>query len=196
MIDYLTEVKDLHDSGVSNADIAAHLNAKTANSMQAQASVYVLQDSGAVLIDPVTGQKFGTFISYYTSLPDGDSKNLIAFALDRWYSGEDVQTDQYPRSVQFTSVCESLPADLQAVCDSLVAEAGGRVHSGVTEADVAACIAEGQAEEQKALTIQEFWNRFNGKYNEIISPLIDGGTGIDDPEMVAGLQQIVDTWGV
>ena len=91
MIDYLTEVKDLHDSSVSNADIAAHLNAKTANSMQAQASVYVLQDSGAVLIDPVTGQKFGTFISYYTSLPDGDSKNLIAFALDRWYSGEDVK---------------------------------------------------------------------------------------------------------
>ena len=74
MIDYLSEVKPLQDAGVSNADIATHLNARTLGSMQSQASIYVLQDTGAVLIDPVTGNKFGSFITYYESLPDGDAK--------------------------------------------------------------------------------------------------------------------------
>lgn len=194
MIDYL-EVKELHERGMSDADIQAHLNARTSTPMGASESIYVLQDSGAVLIDPVSGQKFGTFITFYESLPEGGSKNLIAFALDRWYSGDDVKTDEYPRSVQFAAVCATLPPDLQAVCDLLVIEAGGKPYSDVTEADVAACIAEGKLEEQKSLTKSDFWNRFNSKYNEIISPLIDGGTGIDDPAMVAGLQQIVDTWG-
>lgn len=194
-IDYLSEVKPLQDAGVSNADIATHLNAKTLGSMQSQASIYVLQDTGAVLIDPVTGNKFGSFITYYESLPDGDAKNLIAFALDRWYSGQDVSTDEYPRSVQFDSVCATLPADLQAVCDQLVAEAGGKVHSGVTEADVVASQTAFEQEQATQEAVLALENQYTALYNTNIVPLIDSRE-TDSAVWGAALQTMADSWSV
>lgn len=193
MIDYLSEVKPLQDAGVSNADIATHLNARTLGSMQSQASIYVLQDTGAVLIDPVTGNKFGSFITYYESLPDGDAKNLIAFALDRWYSGQDVSTDEYPRSVQFDSVCATLPADLQAVCDQLVAEAGGKVHSGVTEADVVASQTAYEQEQATQAAVAALENQYVALYNTNIVPLIDNQE-TDSAVWGAALQTMANEW--
>ena len=203
-IDYLSEVKPLQDAGVSNADIATHLNARTLGSMQSQASIYVLQDTGAVLIDPVTGNKFGSFITYYESLPDGDAKNLIAFALDRWYSGQDVSTDEYPRSVQFDSVCATLPADLQAVCDQLVAEAGGKVHSGVTEADVVASQDDWEAAEAAAAEAAEAERvlaeqmaalelQYQTLYNTHIAPLLDNQE-TDSAVWGSALQTMANEW--
>ena len=192
-IDYLSEVKPLQDAGVSNADIATHLNARTLGSMQSQASIYVLQDTGAVLIDPITGNKFGSFITYYESLPDGDSKNLIAFALDRWYSGQDVSTDEYPRSVQFDSVCVTLPADLQAVCDQLVAEAGGKVHSGVTEADVVASQTAYEQEQATQAAVAALENQYVALYNTNIAPLIDNQE-TDSAVWGAALQTMANEW--
>ena len=192
-IDYLSEVKPLQDAGVSNADIATHLNARTLGSMQSQASIYVLQDTGAVLIDPVTGNKFGSFITYYESLPDGDAKNLIAFALDRWYSGQDVSTDEYPRSVQFDSVCVTLPADLQAVCDQLVAEAGGKVHSGVTEADVVASQTAYEQEQATQAAVAALENQYVALYNTNIAPLIDNQE-TDSAVWGAALQTMANEW--
>ena len=179
-IDYLYEVKPLQDQGVSNQDIATHLNDKTAMPLSPQESEYILQDTAAVLVDPANGSKFGSLISYYSTLPDGDAKNLIAFFLDRIYSGNPVSTNEYPRSIQFSVTQLSLPAELQAVCARLVDEVGGgRPNSGITEADVAAsqeaweaAEAEAEAERVKYEQAMALENRYIASYNDNIAPLI------------------------
>ena len=136
-IDYPSEIKPLEDQGISYANIAVHLNSKTAYSMQPEECKYILQDTAAVLLDPVkVDQRSGSLIDYYQSLEAGDAKDLIAFFLGRIYGDQPVATDQYPRSIQFASVEASLPAELQAVSAKLVESAGGRPYSGVTEQDV------------------------------------------------------------
>ncbi len=138
MIDYVRDIKPLQDQGVSNAaTIAIHLNSKTEYLMSSEECKYILQDTAAVLLDPVhVDQRSGSLIEYYQSLEAGDAKDLIAFFLGRIYGDQPVSTDQYPRSIQFASVESSLPPDLQAVSEKLVNSAGGRPHSGVTEQDV------------------------------------------------------------
>ena len=204
-------MKPLQDAGLSNADIATHLNAKTAGPMLPEPSEYILSDCAAVLVDPVSGSKFGSLIDYYATLDAGDAKNLIAFFLDRIYSNQNVSTDEHPRSVQFANVELTLPADLQAVCAKLVEEAGGRPHSGVTEANViqsqtdweaaeADRIAQeeqAQAEaEAEALIDQQLFdleNRYVALYNQHVASLIDQRV-VDEAQWVAGIQAIADNF--
>jgi hypothetical protein len=154
-MDYLTDIKPLQDQGFSDADIVLHLNAKTARPMQPDGSRYVLQDTGAVLTDPVTpDQRTGSLISYYQALPDGDAKKLIAFFISRIYGGEVVRTDQWPRSVQFKSVEDSLPTELQSVSAKLVELAGGRAVP-ITEADITAAQQAWEDQEAQRLAQEE-----------------------------------------
>ena len=210
-LDYLSEVKPLQDS-MTNAEITAHLNAKTLGPLPAEEAKYVLQDSGACLQDPVNGDKFGSLITYYAGLEDGDAKNLIAFALDRIYSGQPVNLDEPPRAVQFQTVSATFPADLQIVCDSLVEVAGGRPYDGsLTEADVAqsqtdweaaeadriAQEEQAQAEaEAEALIDQQLFdleNRYVALYNQHVASLIDQRV-VDEAQWVAGIQAIADNF--
>lgn len=211
MIDYLLEVKPLQDAGLSNADIATHLNSKTAGPMLPEPSEYILSDCAAVLVDPVSGSKFGSLIDYYATLDAGDAKNLIAFFLDRIYSSQDVSTDEHPRSVQFANVELTLPTSLQEVCSKLVQEAGGRPHSGVTESDVAQSqtdweaaeadrIAqeEAAAEEEAAEALRQqqaaaLVDRYNASFNQWIAPLIDGQE-ISEAAYQQALQSQADTF--
>lgn len=212
-MDYLTDIKPLQDQGFSDADIVLHLNAKTARPMQPDESRYVLQDTGAVLTDPVTpDQRTGSLISYYQALPDGDAKKLIAFFISRIYGGEVVRTDQWPRSVQFKSVEDSLPTELQSVSAKLVELAGGRAAS-VTEVDVteaqqawedqeaqrlAQLEADRQAAEQAELQRQQaeqLNNKYISLYNSNIAPLIDSQNSNDD-DWVAAIQNIANNWSV
>ena len=212
MIDYLQEVKPLQDAGLSNADIAIHLNAKTAGPMLPEPSEYILSDCAAVLVDPVSGEKFGSLIDYYATLEAGDAKNLIAFFLDRIYSNQDVSTNEHPRSVQFANVELTLPSDLQEVCSKLVEEAGGRPHSGVTEADVAqsqtdweAAEADRIAQEEQAQAeaeaealidqqLMDLESRYISLYNQhIASALIDQRI-VDEAAWVAGIQAMADNF--
>ena len=212
-MDYLTDIKPLQDQGFSDADIVLHLNAKTARPMQPDESRYVLQDTGAVLTDPVTpDQRTGSLISYYQALPDGDAKKLIAFFISRIYGGEVVRTDQWPRSVQFKSVEDSLPTELQSVSAKLVESAGGRAAS-VTEVDVteaqqawedqeaqrlAQLEADRQAAEQAELQRQQaeqLNNKYISLYNSNIAPLIDSQNSNDD-DWVAAIQNIANNWSV
>lgn len=154
-MDYLTDIKPLEDQGFSDADIVLHINAKTARPMQPEESRYILQDTGAVLTDPVTpDQRTGSLISYYQALPDGDAKKLIAFFISRIYNGEVVRTDQWPRSAQFKSVEDSLPEELQSVSAKLVEAAGGRV-APITEADIAAAKQAWEDQEAQRLAQEE-----------------------------------------
>lgn len=212
MIDYLIEVKPLQDAGLSNSEIADSLNAATAGPMLPAPSEYILSDCAAVLVDPVSGEKFGSLIDYYATLEAGDAKNLIAFFLDRIYSNQDVGTNEYPRSVQFANVELTLPADLQAVCTKLVEEAGGRPHSGVTEADVAQSQSDWEAEEQARIEqeqaaqeqaeaeqlvnqqLLELESRYLALYNEhVASALIDQRV-VEESQWVAGIQAMADNF--
>jgi hypothetical protein len=219
-MDYLTDIKPLQDQGFSDADIVLHLNAKTARPMQSDESRYVLQDTGAVLTDPVTpDQRTGSLISYYQALPDGDAKKLIAFFISRIYGGEVVRTDQWPRSVQFKSVEDSLPTELQPVSAKLVELAGGRAVP-ITEADITAAQqawedqeaqrlaqleADRQAAEQAELQRQEeelkkkqteeTYTKYISLYNSNIAPLIDSQNSNDD-DWVAAIQNIANNWSV
>ena len=210
-LDYLSEVKPLQDS-MTNAEITAHLNAKTLGPLPADEAKYVLQDSGACLQDPVTGDKFGSLITYYAGLEDGDAKNLIAFALDRIYSGQPVNLDEPPRAVQFQTVSATFPADLQSVCDSLVEVAGGRPYDGsLTEADVAqsqtdweAAEADRIAQEEQAQAeaeaealidqqLLDLENRYVALYNQHISSLIDQRV-VDEAAWQTGLDNMAANW--
>jgi len=212
-MDYLTDIKPLQDQGFSDADIVLHLNAKTARPMQPDESRYVLQDTGAVLTDPVTpDRRTGSLISYYQALPDGDAKKLIAFFISRIYGGEVVRTDQWPRSLQFKSVEDSLPTELQSVSAKLVELAGGRAAS-VTEADITAAQqawedqeaqrlaqleVDRQAAEQAELQRQQaeqLNNKYISLYNSNIAPLIDSQNSNDD-DWVAAIQNIANNWSV
>ena len=96
-IDYPSEIKPLEDQGISYQDISVHLNSKTVFSMQPSECKYILQDTAAVLLDPVkVDQRSGSLIDYYQSLEAGDAKDLIAFFLGRIYGDQPVATDQYP----------------------------------------------------------------------------------------------------
>ena len=220
MIDYLADVKPLQDQGLSPSDIVSHLNSKTATPMNPEQCRYILQDTGAVLTDPVTpDQRTGSLISYYQGLPDGDAKKLIAFFISRIYNGEVVRTDQWPRSAQFKGVEDSMPAELQDVSAELVRSAGGRAAS-VTEVDVteaqqawedqeaqrlAQLEADRQAAEQAELQRQEeelkrkqteeTYTKYISLYNSNIAPLIDSQNSNDD-DWVAAIQNIANNWSV
>jgi hypothetical protein len=213
MIDYLLEVKPLQDSGMSNSEIAAHLNAKTNGPLPAAEAEYVLQDSGACLKDPVSGDKFGSLITYYAGLEDGDAKNLIAFALDRIYSGQPVNLHEPPRAVQFQSVAATLPQDLQIVCDSLIEVAGGRPYDGsVTEANVAQsqteweaaeaarieaeqqAQAEAEAEQLVNQQLLELNSRYVALHNQFVGSALIDQRVVDEAQWVAGIQAMADNF--
>jgi len=209
-IDYLSEIKPLEDQGISDENIAVHLNSKTLFSMQSEECKYILQDNAAVLLDPVkVDQRSGSLIDYYQSLEAGDAKSLIAFYLGRIYADQPVATDQYPRSIQFASVEASLPESLKEVSAKLVESAGGRPHAGVTAADVAAsraaweqaeadriaqeeaAAAEAEAERIKYEQVMALNERYIIQYNANIAPLIDGQE-VDELVWKAAIQKMAD----
>lgn len=222
-IDYLRDIKPLQDQGISDVNIAVHLNSKTLFPMDPEECKYILQDTGAVLQDPVLiNQRSGTLIDYYQSLPSGESKDLIAFFLGRVYGDKPVNVNEYPRSIQFASVESSLPENLQLVTAKLVESAGSRPHKEITEEDVANAkneweqaeadrIAEEQAkaeaeaiareEKRKAeekylaeeIKLKEYDSNFTGLYNLYIAPLKDS-RNIDSSSWKAGIQSMADAW--
>ena len=211
MIDYINEVKPL-EGELSDAQIAEHLYAKTANAMQAEPSAYILSDTGAVLSSPADGSRFGSLIDHY-EVADDDAKNLIAFFIERILDNkQEVSTNEYPRSIQFQSVCESFPAELQSVCDQLVEAAGGRPHSGITEADVAASRSEWEAQEQARIEqeqaaqeqaeaeqlvnqqLLELESRYTQLYNQYIASALIDQRVVDESQWVAGIQAMADNF--
>jgi Skp family chaperone for outer membrane proteins len=139
MIEYLGSVKPLEEQGLDSATIAAHLASRTASPMIGEEAKYILEDTGAVLLDPVVeNQRMGSLISYYQGLPEGEAKQLIAWFISRVFSGQNVGTDEYPRSVQFSAVEKSLPENLKPIAERLVQSAGGRPYANTVESDIAA----------------------------------------------------------
>ena len=181
MIDYELDVKPLEDQGLSDADIAQHLAARTLNAMLCSEARVILQEAGAVKEDPVTGGRAGSLIDYYTTLPEGNSKDLLAWFISHVMGeGVDVSTNDYPRSVQWASVTAPMNAELQAVAASLIDSAGGQPDAGATSLDVQdarAVYQSGVAEQARKDAIQQLKADIE---NTWINPAMTDGSSVED----------------
>lgn len=115
MIEYLYDIQPL-EGDLSDAEIASHLSARTATPIDAPAARDALLESGSVVVDPATGNRIGPLIEHYSSLTDGQDKVLLAWFLNYVFGeGTAIETNSYPRSVQFAVVEGGLPAEIASV---------------------------------------------------------------------------------
>ena len=194
-ISYPEDIKPLQDQGVDNATIAKHLSDRTAEPISNSDARAELQESGAVIIDPANPtNRSGTLISFYETLPPGETATLVA-----WFVGatlgtsDDIGTDEYPRSIQFATVEALLPGDLQPVAAAIVADAGGRPDAGTTEADVVAIQAAYEAAVEAARLTSDQQNKFDGLVNTYVSPLVENNI-FDNAVWQEAVNNIANDW--
>jgi len=136
VIDYLLDVKPLQDQGLDYGTIAAHLSARTKAPIPCDYARIILTDLGAVVEDPVTGERSGTLINHYLAT-SGQLKEAIGWFISHCFgAGDVVDTTEYPRSIQFGAVEQQLPAELEAVALALINSASGRPDAGTNADDV------------------------------------------------------------
>ena len=216
MINYLEDIKPLQDQGVSNEIIAQHLSARSAMPMLANEAVTILQETGAVISDPVMiNQRSGSLIDFYKTLAPGPSQTLIAWFISEVFAdpSNQIGIDEYPRSIQFAQVELILTAELQAVSSQLVGVAGGRVDAGTTETEVLAIQTQWEADEAARQAAEEAARQaeeehqqniaiVNGHaeqaqtlWNQNIAPLQDSEEPVTDSAVwQAALQAMADGW--
>jgi hypothetical protein len=202
MIDYLRDIQPL-EGDLSDAEIAIHISTRTARPISATAARDALLESGAVVVDPVTGNRIGPLIQHYSSLTDGQDKVLLAWFLNYVFGeGIAIETNSYPRSVQFAAVEGGLPAGIAPVAAAIVIAAGGRPDPSTNAAKIVASRdeyeAQKAAEEADAAAQEALWKkveRFNEMYNQYISPLVAGKV-IEDSAWSAALQEMSDNFSL
>lgn len=213
MINYLRDIQSLENK-LSDDEIAIHLSTRTANPIDAATARDSLLEAGSVVIDPATGNRIGPVIEHYSSLPEGQDKVLLAWFLNYVFgTGTQVETNNYPRSVQFAAVEAGLPPEIASVAATIVSAAGGRPDAG-TEAvavdavrqqwivDEAARQEAEEAERQAEEQLQQDIETANGHaqqcqllWNQNIAPLQDSQQPVTDPAAwQAALQAMVDNW--
>ncbi|MDB4401420.1 hypothetical protein N9247_00170 [bacterium] len=201
-IDYLRDIKPLEDQGISDEVIAQHLRDATANAIPCSSAKEILQENGAVIIDPITGDKSGLLISYYQTLAIGsESQVLIAYFIEHVFEGgAEVDTNAYPRSIQWASVTSAMPAELQPTVSALSEAAGGRPNPDVSVADIVASREAYEAEQAAAEAEREARANFAVKkarydelYNEYIAPL-QIQPGVTDADWSAALNSMADNF--
>jgi DNA-binding transcriptional MerR regulator len=193
-INYLRDIKPLQDQGLSNAEIARHLSDRTARPMNGADSQYLLKDKGAVLQSAVfINERTGTLIEYYKTMPEGNDKNLVGWFIAEVFSGNNVRTDEYPRSVQYAMVQLILPSELAQVAQDLVNLAGGRPDVGTTEQNVvdiqAAYDSEQQIDQQLSALDQQYWSL----NNQHIAPL-QQSRNVNSADWKNAIQSMADGW--
>ena len=201
-IDYLRDIKPLEDQGLSDNVILKHLQDRTARPISCENAKEILQENGAVIIDPISGSKSGLLISYYETLPVGsESQVLIAYFIEHVFGGGvEVDTDVYPRSIQWADVTAAMPADLQPVVSSLLESAGGRPDADATEGDIILAREEYEAQEAQREAEAEYMKKQNAAtknydqlYNQHIAPLYSA-KDMSDASWMAALQAMSDNW--
>lgn len=180
MIDYIANVKPLEDQGVPDDVIAQHLRDATTSAIPCSSAKEILQQNGAVIIDPVTGDKSGLLISYYSTLQVGsEAQVLIAYFIEHVFEGGiEVDTNAYPRSMQWAAVTSAMPAELQTTVSALADVAGGHPNPDASVADIVAvrgayeadqAAAEAEREARANFAVKKA--RYDELYNEYIAPL-------------------------
>ena len=201
MIDYLADVKELEEAGVSDAVIAQHLSVRTMQAMPCSDARVILQEAGAVVEDPVAGTRAGSLIDHYSGLPQGEAKSLLGWFISHVFgSGETVSTDSYPRSLQWASVTAGMDANLQVVAQSLLDSAGGRAEA--TEGDIIEAREEYEAQQAEREAEAEYLAKQNAAkrnydelYNQHIAPLYSA-KDMTDASWIAALQAMSSNWSV
>ncbi len=203
-IDYLRDVKPLEDQGISDEVIAQQLRDATTNAIPCSSAKEILQENGAVVIDPVTGDKSGLLISYYQALDVGsESQVLIAYFIEHVFEGgAEVDTNAYPRSIQWASVTSAMPAELQATVSALSEAAGGRPNPDVSVADIVASREAYEAEQAAAEAEREARANFAVKkarydelYNEYIA-VLQIQPDVTDADWSAALNSMADNFPI
>ena len=203
-IDYLRDIKPLEDQGISDEVIAQHLRDATANAIPCSSAKEILQENGAVIIDPITGDKSGLLISYYQALDVGsESQVLIAYFIEHVFEGgSEIDTNAYPRSIQWASVTSAMPAELQPTVDALSEAAGGRPNPDASVADIVASREAYEAEQAAAEAEREARANFAVKkarydelYNEYIAPL-QIQPGVTDADWSAALNSMATNFPI
>ncbi len=203
-IDYLRDVKPLEDQGISDEVIAQHLRDATANAIPCPSAKEILQENGAVIIDPVTGDKSGLLISYYQTLDVGsEAQVLIAYFIEHVFGdGIEIDTNVYPRSIQWAAVTSEMPESLQGTVAALLDAAGGRTNPDASVADIVASREAYEAEQAAAEAEREARANFAVKkarydelYNEYIAPL-QIQPGVTDADWSAALNSMATNFPI
>lgn len=203
-IDYLRDVKPLEDQGISDEVIAQHLRDATASAIPCSSAKEILQENGAVIIDPVTGDKSGLLISYYQTLDVGsESQVLIAYFIDHVFEGgSEIDTNVYPRSIQWASVTSAMPESLQGTVAALLDAAGGRPNPDASVADIVASREAYEAEQAAAEAEREARANFAVKkarydelYNEYIA-VLQIQPGVTDADWSAALNSMATNFPI
>jgi len=201
-IDYLRDIKPLQDQGLSDDIILKHLQDRTAQPISCENAKEILQENGAVIVDPINGSKSGLLISYYETLPVGsESQVLIAYFVEHVFGGgSEIDTNVYPRSIQWASVTSAMPGELQPVVSALLDSAGGRPDAEATEGDIILAREEYEAQEAEREAEAEYLKKQNAAtrnydelYNQHIAPLYSA-KDMTDASWIAALQAMSDNW--
>ena len=203
-IDYLRDVKPLEDQGISDEVIAQQLRDATANAIPCSSAKEILQENGAVVIDPITGDKSGLLISYYQTLAVGsESQVLIAYFIEHVFEGgSEIDTNAYPRSIQWASVTSAMPAELQPTVDALSEAAGGRPNPDASVADIVAsreayeaqqAAAEAEREARANFAVKKA--RYDELYNEYIA-VLQIQPDVTDADWSAALNSMADNFPI
>ena len=203
-IDYLRDVKPLEDQGISDEVIAQQLRDATANAIPCSSAKEILQENGAVIIDPITGDKSGLLISYYQTLAVGsESQVLIAYFIEHVFEGgSEIDTNAYPRSIQWASVTSAMPAELQPTVDALSEAAGGRPNPDASVADIVAsreayeaqqAAAEAEREARANFAVKKA--RYDELYNEYIA-VLQIQPDVTDADWSAALNSMADNFPI
>lgn len=147
-IDYLRDIKPMEDAGATDAEIAQHLASRTARAILCSEAKVVLEESGLVIEDPITGVKSGSLIDRYNAMTNPELKLLLGWFISHTFGrGTQLSSDTQPRAVQLATVLADLPVDLQPVGQQILALGGGQPDAGTVEADVVAARQAYQAEQ-------------------------------------------------
>tara|TARA_R100001163_G_C5006642_1_gene153951 strand:+ start:112 stop:726 length:615 start_codon:yes stop_codon:yes gene_type:complete len=200
-IDYLRDVKEWEDAGLTDEQIAQHLSSKTAIALDNKECRVYLQEQSALKVDPITNNNSGSLIDYYSSMEEGEDKHLLGWFITNCLSNDDfVSTDEYPRSVQLESIVSGLPVELEPLGVEIIAIGEGQPHLGTTVADVEEARqvyedeqAAKEAEEELQRQVQAQVQKFNAKRQEYIQPLIDASV-VDDNSWIAAIEFMASTW--
>ena len=192
MIDYLGDIKPLEDQGISDATILQFLRDRTASPISCEVAKELLQENAAVIIDPVNHSKSGLLISYYQTLEVGtEAQVLIAYFIEHVFGGGDaVRTNEYPRSIQWSSVTSAMPAELQPVVSALLDSANGRPDADANSDDMV--VAKEDYEKEEARVERQIV--FGDKHNEYVSPVIQDPNATD-ADIKLALETMAATYG-
>ena len=179
--DYITDIQPLEQQGLDDTQIAAHLSARTDKPFLCSDAKILLEETGAVVEDPVTIQRSGSLIDAYEAMTDQQIKSLLAWFISHVFGrGEQVLSNTYPRSVQVATVIASLPPELQAVGQQLIDLGGGQPDVGTTAGDVAASRGAYEAEQANQIRVQGIEQLRAEIENVYINPAVSDGLSTEE----------------